>query len=87
MTDNLKRMCIASVTDYHNDLIQHIRDKTPVCDIDPFEKVMKGFIQAILDLSINHRSVHFINSTDIEFDDLYAKFEKDLIKECSSFIK
>lgn len=87
MVQDLLSMFKVSIKDYHKDLIQHIRDKTPLSDIIPFETVLKRFIQAIIDMSINEKSVHFMNSTDIEFDTLYNKFESVLTKECGSFIK
>lgn len=80
-------MFVVSIKDYHKDLIQHIRDRTPLCDMIPFETVMKRFVQAIMDISINEKSVHYLNSTDIELDTLYTKFEVHLLKECSSFVK
>lgn len=87
MVRNLLCMFKVSIQEYHKDLIQHIRDKTPLSDIIPFETVLKRFIQAIVDMSINEKSVHFMNSTDIEFDSLYNKFESVLTKEWGSFIK
>ena len=80
-------MFVVSIKEYHRDLIQHIRDKTPLCDMIPFETVLKRFVQAIMDLSINEKSVHYLNSTDIDFDTLYNNFEVHLIKECQDFTK
>ena len=87
MSKDLLHMFMVSIKEYHRDLIQHIRDKTPLCDMIPFETVLKRFVQAIMDLSINEKSVHYLNSTDIEFDPLYNSFEVRLIKECQDFTK
>ena len=45
---------------YHQDIIQHIRDKCVRKETRAMEGVLQKFFQACVDSSINERSVHFI---------------------------
>lgn len=81
MVSNLKDAFKAVIRDHHKDLLQHIRDKSVLKDSTPMEAVLKKFFYALIDISINEKSVHFLNSTDIEFDTFYNMFEAFLIKE------
>ena len=68
-------------------MIQHIRDKTVIKDSGSMQIVLKKFFQALVDLSINEKSVHYMNCTDVEFDKLHKTFESILLHETSIFIK
>lgn len=81
MVSNLKDAFKAVIRDHHKDLLQHIRDKSVLKDSTPMEAVLKKFFYAAIDISVNEKSVHFINSTDIDFDTFYNMFEAFLIKE------
>lgn len=87
MQAHLEIMFKNSIKEYHQDLLQHIRDKTVLKDNIPMEAVLKKFFQALMDCSINEKSVHFINSTDIEFDKFYNSFADILLAETGNFVK
>lgn len=87
MVKKLQEMFTVIIRDYHKDLAQHIRDMVPTSDIIPFETVLKRFMQAMIDLSINQQSVHYLNSTKMEFEKLYTDFEEILLKEAQGFVK
>ena len=83
----LKEMFTLWIQEYHKDMIQHIRDKTVLKDNASMKIVLKIFFQALVDGSINEKTVHFIDNSDVEFDRLYKTFEAILIWETTSFIK
>lgn len=87
MVTNLKDGLNTVLCDYHKDILQHIRDKTVRKDTVPMVAVLKKFFLALVDTSINEKSVHFINSTEIEFDSFYQVFEAILLKNSASFVK
>lgn len=87
MVTNLKDCLNTVLCDYHKDIIQHIRDKAVRKDTVPMSAVLKKFFQMLVDTSINEKSVHFINSTKVEFDSFYRAFEGIILKNCNSFIK
>lgn len=49
--------------------------------------VLTKFTDTLVDLSVNEKSVHFINTQEAVFNGLYEKYEKFLIDENKSFIK
>jgi len=87
MMSYLKEMFTYSIQEYHKDMIQHIRDKTVLRDNSSMQIVLKKFFQALVDASINEKTVHFMNCSDVEFDKLYKTFETILLQETSTFIK
>ena len=87
MMGYLKEMFTFWIQEYHKDMIQHIRDKTVLKDNSSMQVVLKKFFQALVDLSINEKTVHYMNCSDVELDKLYKTFETILLQETSSFIK
>lgn len=87
MVYKLKDSLKSALTTYHQDIIQHIRDKCVRKETRAMQGVLQKFFQACVDSSINERSVHFIWSTGIEFDKFYNMFETLLLKDTSSFLK
>jgi hypothetical protein len=84
---DLKNALRTALSDYHKDILQYIRDNSVRKDSTAMGAVLKKFFLMLVDTSINEKSVHFISSTDIEFDKFYNSFERILIKDCGSFIK
>jgi hypothetical protein len=84
---NLKVCFKAVIRTYHNDILQHIRDKSVRKDSSPMSAVLKKFFSSLIDESINEKSVHYLNSIDIEFDQLFNMFEGVLMKEIGVFVK
>jgi len=85
--EHLQKSFKCAIQDHHNDIYQHIRDKSVRKDSATLKAVMKKFFSALVDTSINEKSVHYLNSTDLEFDSFYNIFEDLLIKEVATFIK
>ena len=87
MLFNLKDCLKNVMSEYHQDIIQHIRDKSVRKETMAMEAVLKKFFITLVDTSINEKSVHFVNSTDVAFDKFYNKLETVLLKDCGDFIK
>lgn len=87
MTEDLKDSFKGAIREYHKDRINHIKNKAVLGDDLPIQAVMNKFFQALVDTSINEKSVHYIGSTEVVFDRLYNMFEGALMKECKEFIK
>jgi len=87
VVDDLKAAFTYLLREYHKDMLQHIRDKTVLKDNTPMEVVFKKFFQALVDISINEKSVHFINCSSAEFAKPYGAFEAILLEESSRFVK
>lgn len=84
---DLKNALRTALGEYHKDILQYIRDNSVRKDSTAMGAVLKKFFLMLVDTSINEKSVHFISSTDVEFDKFYNAFESILIKDCGSFIK
>jgi hypothetical protein len=84
---NLKDYLKSALNEHHQDLLQHIRDKSVRKDTTAMAAVLKKFFQTLVDTSINEKSVHFVSSTNIAFDKFYNKLETVLLQECGSFVK
>jgi hypothetical protein len=84
---NLKDCLKSALNEHHQDLLQHIRDKSVRKDTTAMAAVLKKFFLAVVDTSINEKSVHFVSSTNIAFDKFYNKLETVLLQECGRFIK
>lgn len=87
MLFNLKDCLKNTMGEYHQDILQHIRDKSVRKDTMAMEAVLKKFFLTLVDTSINEKSVHFVTSTDVAFDKFYNKLETVLLKDCGDFIK
>lgn len=87
MLFNLKDCLKNTMGEYHQDILQHIRDKSVRKDTMAMEAVLKKFFLTLVDTSINEKSVHFVSSTDVAFDKFYNKLETVLLKDCGDFIK
>lgn len=81
MMFNIKDCLKTVLSDYHKDILQHIRDKSVRKDTMAMEAVLKKFFLMLVDTSINEKSVHFISSTDITFDKFYKQIESVLLKD------
>lgn len=64
-----------------------MRDPSPVGSYETNETVLTKFIDTLVDLSINEKSVHFLNTQEVQLSFLYEKFESFLLEENSKFIK
>ena len=87
VTNLLMRAFKHSLKDLHNDFLQHITDRSPLGDVTPTKRVFKLFIQALEDLSLNEWTIHFNQSVDVVYDELYNLFEKVLVNDAASFTK
>ena len=59
------------VEEYQNYLVSRVSQKRPRLDPEPRKMVLRKFFRALMDLSINERTVNFIGSTEMQFDHLY----------------
>lgn len=51
------------------------------------KSVLTKFVDTLVDISVNEKSVHFINTQEAVFNGLYEKYESFLIDDNKSFIK
>ena len=87
VTNMLMKAFKQSLKELHNDFLQHITDWGPLGDVTPSKRVYKLFIQSLEDLSLNERTIHYGESSDVVYDDLYILFEKVLVNEAAVFTK
>jgi hypothetical protein len=51
------------------------------------KNVFTRFFDALVDISVNEKTVHFSKTSEIAFDGIYSRFEKVVLNENSKFVK
>ncbi|CAI2360800.1 unnamed protein product [Moneuplotes crassus] len=83
----LKKCLRLVLESYHKDIISHIENNSQRKETIGIESVLQKFFHSLVDCSINETSVHFLGSTEIQFDGLYLNFETVILEDSKVFIK
>lgn len=85
--DALSRTLEEALKELHQDLVQHVLDKSPQGDSSAIELIVGDFFNSIADLSLNETTVHFSHSSEVMFDPLYLRYEEQLKLAHTAFVK
>lgn len=83
----LEKCLIGQMQLVHDNIISHQIDEGPLGYINDIECTIENFMLAILDISINENSVHFLMHSNIVLDRIYEVFEDLMLEVSWKFIK
>ena len=84
---SLQLSLIAQMEIVHDNIISNHIDDAPLGYINDVESTIKDFMLAMLDISINENSVHFLMHSNIVLDRIYENFEELMLEVSWKFIK
>lgn len=87
MLGRLQKAVTEQMDILHQNIISHQVDDGPLGDVEDIKIIIKRFMQAILDLSLNENSIHYLLHSHVVLDHLYEIFEDLILRQAWSFIK
>lgn len=71
----------------HENIISNQIDQGPLGEIEDVKSQIRDFLLAVLDISINENSVHFLIHSNVVVDHVYEVFEDVVLEMSWKFIK